>query len=355
MNLDSLIPSTGEWLRGTGPESDVVVSTRIRLARNLAAFPFTNRASQHQKAEIEAMLRDRLAKLDLTPPPQYLHVSGLPLLDRQFLVERQLISRELANGDGPRGVALDERESVSIMVNEEDHLRLQVMRSGLDLDGAWQDIDRTDDLIEQKVSYAYSEEFGYLTACPTNVGTGMRASVMLHLPALGLTKQIEKVFRALQKINLVVRGLYGEGSRASGDFYQISNQVTLGKGESTALTEIREVNQQIIAYERQARTALMRENRQGIQDRVARAFGTLQSATMMTSEETMELLSSVRLGVNLGLIDDLPISTVNELFLHTQPAHLQKLMGAALDGEERNAARARYLRTRLREQGTHPH
>src|SRR5262245_32253446 len=160
MNLDSLIPSTGEWLRGTGPESDVVVSTRIRLARNLAAFPFTNRASQHQKAEIEAMLRDRLAKPDLSPPPQYLHVSGLPLLDRQFLVERQLISRELANGDGPRGVALDERESISIMVNEEDHLRLQVMRSGLDLDGAWQDIDRTDDLIEQKVSYAYSEEFG---------------------------------------------------------------------------------------------------------------------------------------------------------------------------------------------------
>jgi protein arginine kinase len=355
MNLDSLIPSTGEWLRGTGPESDVVVSTRIRLARNLAAFPFTNRASQHQKAEIEAMLRDRLGKLDLTPPLQYVHVASLPLLDRQFLVERQLISRELANGDGPRGVSLDDRESVSIMVNEEDHLRLQVMRSGLDLDGAWQEIDRVDDLLEQKVSYAFSEEFGYLTACPTNVGTGMRASVMLHLPALGLTKQIEKVFRALQKINLVVRGLYGEGSRASGDFYQISNQVTLGKGETTALTEIREVNQQIIAYERQARTALMRENRQGIQDRVARAFGTLQSATMMTSEETMELLSSVRLGVNLALIEDLPITTVNELFLHTQPAHLQKLMGAPLDGEERNAARARYLRTRLREQGTHPH
>jgi len=355
MNLDSLIPSTGEWLRGTGPESDVVVSTRIRLARNLAAFPFTNRASQHQKAEIEAMLRDRLAKLDLSPLLQYVHVSGLPLLDRQFLVERQLVSRELANGDGPRGVAFDERESASIMVNEEDHLRLQVMRSGLDLDGAWQEIDRLDDLLEQKVSYAFSEEFGYLTACPTNVGTGMRASVMLHLPALGLTKQIEKVFRALQKINLVVRGLYGEGSRASGDFYQISNQVTLGKSESTALSEIREVNQQIIAYERQARTALMRENRQGIQDRVARAFGTLQSATMMTSEETMELLSSVRLGVNLALIEDLPISTVNELFLHTQPAHLQKLMGAPLDGEERNAARARYLRTRLREEGTHPH
>src|SRR5436305_2330836 len=351
MNLDSLIPSTGEWLRGTGPESDVVVSTRIRLARNLAAFPFTNRASQHQKAEIEAMLRDRLAKLDLTPPPQYLHVSGLPLLDRQFLVERQLISRELANGDGPRGVALDERESVSIMVNEEDHLRLQVMRSGLDLDGAWQDIDRVDDSIEQKASYAYSEEFGYLTACPTNVGTGMRASVMLHLPALGLTKQIEKVFRALQKINLAVRGLYGEGSRASGDFYQISNQVTLGKSETKILSEIKEVIPQIITYERQARATMVRETRQALQDRVSRAYGTLCSATMMTSEETMDLLSSVRLGVNLGLLDDITIPTVNELFLHTQPSHLQKPMGTSLDGEERNNARARYLRTRLRESG----
>jgi protein arginine kinase len=354
MNLDSLIPSTGEWLRGTGPESDVVVSTRIRLARNLAAFPFTNRASAHQKAEIEALLSDRLPKLELTPPLQYVPLGGLALLDRQFLVERQLVSRELANGDGPRGVSFDDRESISIMVNEEDHLRLQVMRSGLDLEGAWQDIDRVDDVLEQKTNYAYGDEFGYLTACPTNVGTGMRASVMLHLPALGLTKQIEKVFRALQKINLVVRGLYGEGSRASGDFYQISNQVTLGKSEPTALSEIRDVNQQIIAYERQARQALMRENRQGIQDRVARAFGTLQSATMMTSEETMELLSSVRLGVNLGLIDDLSIATVNELFLHTQPAHLQKLMGAPLDGEERNAARAKYLRTRLREEGP-PH
>jgi protein arginine kinase len=350
MNLDSLIPSTGEWLRGTGPESDVVVSTRIRLARNLAAFPFSNRASAHQKAEIEALLQDRLPKLDLMPPLQYVPLGGLPLLDRQFLVERQLVSRELANGDGPRGVAFDERESVSIMVNEEDHLRLQVMRSGLDLDGAWQDIDRVDDILEQKTNYAFSDEFGYLTACPTNVGTGMRASVMLHLPALGLTKQIEKVFRALQKINLVVRGLYGEGSRASGDFYQISNQVTLGKSEPAALAEIREVNQQIIAYERQARQALVRENRQGINDRVARAFGTLQSATMMTSEETMELLSSVRLGVNLSLIDELPMLTVNELFLHTQPAHLQKLMGSNLDGEERNAARAKYLRTRLREE-----
>jgi protein arginine kinase len=228
------------------------------------------------------------------------------------------------------------------------------MRSGFTLDEAWQDIDRVDDLLEQRITYAFSEEFGYLTACPTNVGTGMRASVMLHLPALVWTKQIEKVFRALQKINLAVRGLYGEGSRASGDFYQISNQVTLGKAETAILGEIREVIPQIITYERQARTTLIRESKQALQDRVSRAYGTLCSATMMTAEETMDLLSSVRLGVNMTLLDDVTINTVNELFIHTQPAHLQKLMGAMLDGEERNAARARYLRTRLREAGAHP-
>ncbi len=354
MNLDNLTQNPGEWLRGTGAENDIVISSRIRLARNLSSFPFTNRASTHQKAEIETSLRERLVKMEYVPHLEYLNVPNLAPLDRQLLVERQLISRELANTEGPRGVAVAPEENVSIMINEEDHLRLQVMRSGFSLDEAWQDIDRLDDHLEARVNYAFSEEFGYLTACPTNVGTGMRASVMLHLPALVLTKQIEKVFRALQKINLAVRGLYGEGSRASGDFYQISNQVTLGKSEATILTEIREVIPQIISYERQARTTLTRESRQLLHDKVARAFGTLQSATMMTSEETMDLLSQVRLGVNLGLLEEkITIPTVNELFLQTQPAHLQKLMGTQLDGEERNSARARYLRNRLRESGPH--
>jgi protein arginine kinase len=354
MNIDQLTHTSGEWLRGTGPESDIVISSRIRLARNLAAFPFSNRANTHQKSEIESALRDRIIKLALQPHLDYVSVPNLSQLDRQFLVERQLISRELAAVDGPRGVAVAPQETVSLMVNEEDHVRLQVMRSGFALDEAWQDIDKLDDMLEEKVTYAFSEEFGYLTACPTNVGTGMRASVMVHLPALVITKQIEKVFRALQKINLAVRGLYGEGSRASGDFYQISNQVTLGKSETTILSEIREVIPEMIRYERQARNTLLRETRQALHDRISRAFGTLRSATMMTSEETMDLLSHVRLGINLNLLDDLTIPTVNELFIHTQPAHLQKLMGSPLDGEERNAARARYLRNRLREAGPQP-
>jgi protein arginine kinase len=352
MNLDSMTQQSGEWLRGGGTDGDIVISSRIRLARNLSSFPFANRASAHQKAEIEHFLRDRLAKIDFDPKLHYLNLGTLPPLDRQLLVERQMISRELANADGPRGVAMTESETISVMVNEEDHLRLQVLRCGFSLDECWQEIDRLDDALEQKVNYAFSEEFGYLTACPTNVGTGMRSSVMLHLPALVLKKEIEKVFRALQKINLAVRGLYGEGSRASGDFYQISNQVTLGKSETTILAEIRNVIPQIIAYERQARQALTRESRELLHDKVSRARGTLKSATMMTSEETMDLLSSVRLGVNMNLLEDLDIAVVNELFIHTQPAHLQKLIGQPLDGEERNSARARYLRARLRDLGS---
>jgi protein arginine kinase len=352
MNLNALTNRLGEWLRGSGPESDVVVSTRIRLARNLSGAPFTTRASPHQKAETEARVREAIVSLDTSSPLSYVNVAGLAAIDRQFLVERQLISRELAGVlEGPRGVAFDDREALAIMVNEEDQLRVQSMRSGFDLDAAWDAIDSLDDLIETRLEYAFSDDFGYLTACPTNVGTGMRASVMLHLPALGLTKQIEKAFKALQKINLVVRGLYGEGSRALGDFFQISNQVTLGKSEVASLSDIRSVIQEIIKYERMARSTLMREARQNVHDKVARALGTLQSATMMTSEETMELLSAVRLGVHLKLIGDLSPVTVNELFIHTQPAHLQKLVGEPLDGEARNAARARYLRTRLRTAG----
>ena len=349
MNLDSLTQSNGEWLRGTGPESDIVVSSRIRLARNLSSFPFSTRANAHQKAEIEQYLKARIEKIAFNPPLAYLNLANLSALDRQLLVERQLISRELSNGEGPRGVAFAPSEIISVMVNEEDHIRMQVIRSGFALDEAWQDADRLDDKLEEKVPYAFSDELGYLTACPTNVGTGLRASVMLHLPALVLIKQIEKVFRALQKINLAVRGLYGEGSRASGDFYQISNQVTLGKSETAIINEIRDVIPQIITYERQARQTLTRESRAVVLDRVKRAFGTLKNATMMTSEETMDLLSQIRLGVNLGLIDDINIVEVNELFIHTQPAHLQKLLGKQLDSEERNAERARFLRNRLRE------
>jgi protein arginine kinase len=345
MNFDDLTRASGEWLRGTGPESDIVMCSRIRLARNLADFPFINRASRGEKTEIENHFKAAItsAGLDLN----YVDVLNLNNLDRQFLVERQLISRELASSEGPRGVAIGTNENISIMVNEEDHLRIQMMLSGLALSENWERINRVDDQIEETLTYAFSPQLGYLTACPTNVGTGIRVGVMLHLPALVQTKQIDKVFRALHKINLAVRGLYGEGTQAFGDFYQISNQQTLGKSETDLIRNLSDVVPQIITYERQARQELLSQRRQHLHDQVSRAYGVLKTAHTITSEETMHLLSSVRLGINLGLIDDLDIPTVNELFIHTQPAHLQKLQGRTLEVDERNIARAAYLRSRL--------
>lgn len=347
MNLDAFTRTSGEWLRGTGPDSDIVMSSRIRLARNLAQFPFINRCTESTLGEIEQLMRPIITSLPMDEKLSYLDVNKLSNLDRQFIVERQLISREHAERSGPRGVGLDSEENIGIMVNEEDHLRLQVLRSGFSLDECWDTINRIDDLLEQEVTYAFSEEFGYLTACPTNVGTGIRVSVMLHLPALVITKEIQKVFQALQKINLAVRGLYGEGSQAMGDFYQISNQVTLGQTEHQLIDSIKEVVPNIISYERRVRNSLLKENRQGLHDQVSRAYGILSTAQTISSEETMHLLSSVRMGVNLGLIEGLPISTLNEMFIFTQPAHLQKLQGGELESGERNAARANYLRQRI--------
>lgn len=347
MDFDALTTTSGEWLRGSGPEADIVISSRIRLARNLARFPFPNRADEPTRAEISDLLRDKFGGLPIGSRLSYVNVKSLSDLDRQFLVERQLISREHAESHGARGVSISSEENVSLMINEEDHLRIQVLRSGFDLEGCWSQIDRIDDAVEEQVTYAFSEQLGYLTACPTNVGTGIRVSVMLHLPALVRTKEIQKVFQALHKISLAVRGLYGEGSQAMGDFYQISNQVTLGKSEAQIIAELKDVVPNIINYERRVRNALVQEHRQSLHDQVARAFGILQSAQTISSEETMHLLSSVRMGINLGLIDELEMPTVNELFIHTQPAHLQKIRKEHLESAERNAARASYLRQRL--------
>jgi protein arginine kinase len=350
VELNDLAQTSGEWLRGSGPESDIVISSRIRLARNLADFPFISRASSADRAEIEKHLRELITSDDAPQGILYIDVGQLEGIDRQFLIERQLISREHADSDGARGVAIHQGEQVSVMINEEDHLRIQVMHSGLDLAGTWQQINEIDDLIESRVTYAFNERLGYLTACPTNVGTGMRVSVMLHLPALVITRQIEKVFRGLQKISLAVRGLYGEGSQAMGDFYQISNQITLGPDEQKLIREVADVVPKIIEYERNARDFLVRESQQTLNDRVCRAYGILRTAQTISSEETMHLLSSVRMGVNLGLIQDVEIPTVNELFIHTQPAHLQKLRGTELDTEMRNIERATYLRRHLNPQ-----
>jgi protein arginine kinase len=348
MIIEDLTDRIGEWLRGSGPESDIVMSSRIRLARNVADFPFIRRCSDIDRANLESTIREsmkrhpRLAELD------YVNVALLEQIDRQFLVERQLISRELSDAEGARSVAIEKEERLSVMINEEDHLRIQVMHSGFDLQNAWERINELDDMIEGQIRYAYHQQYGYLTACPTNVGTGMRVSVLVHLPALVITQQIDKVFRSLQRINLVVRGLYGEGSQAMGDFYQVSNQITLGKTEEDLVRRVSEVVPVLINYERKAREYLINENQHDLFDQVSRAYGTLQNAQQISSEETMHLLSRVRMGINLGLIGNVEIPTINKLFVHTQPAHLQKLSRAILSNSQRNIERANYLQSHLR-------
>src|SRR5215218_756399 len=241
MKLSDLTNRAGEWLRGSGPMSEIVISSRIRLARNIAGVQFLTRCSRGQRSTLERKVRDTVLESQVAPSMLYVDLEGAPEMDRLLLVERHLISKHHAAAEGARGVAIGENETLSIMINEEDHLRIQVLRSGLQLEEAWEQINKLDDVLESKLDYSFHPRFGYLTACPTNVGTGIRVSVMLHLPALKMTGEIEKVFQALQKISLAVRGLYGEGSQAMGDFYQISNQVTLGKSEQKIIEELKDV------------------------------------------------------------------------------------------------------------------
>ncbi len=347
VKLEELTEKCGEWLRGSGPQSDIVISSRIRLARNLAEFSFVRRAGDDERAGISKLVRQQIEAVKEWENVLFLDVDRMDEVDRQFLVERQLMSRELADAEGSRGVAIDLNEKFSVMVNEEDHLRIQVMRSGLDIQSAWDTITLIDDLLEKKLTYAFHDSLGYLTACPTNVGTGLRVSVMLHLPALVITREIEKVFRSLQKINVAVRGLYGEGSQFMGDFYQVSNQITLGRTEQELVTTVNEVVPRIIEYERRAREFLLNESEQDLHDDVSRAFGILCTAKKISSEETLHYLSKVRMGVNLGLIKNVEMGTINKLFVHTQPAHLQKLRGQHLSVTDRNIERATYLQQHL--------
>jgi protein arginine kinase len=233
------------------------------------------------------------------------------------------------------------------MINEEDHLRIQVMQSGLNLRDAWSLIDALDDELSEALPFAYSSEWGYLTCCPTNTGTAMRASVMLHLPSLVITKQINKVLHTITKLGLTARGLYGEGTEASGNFFQISNQVALGRSEEELIENIERILKEVIHQEQSGRESLATANRTQLEDRIWRAYGILRHAKTMSSTEALDLLSAVRLGVDLGLMNGLTRTTVNELFLFSQPAHLQKLEGKALSAKERDVKRAELVRSRL--------
>lgn len=348
MILDDLIPSTGEWLRGEGPASDVVVSSRIRLARNLSDHPFLSTAGSTERTEIFRTIADEVLAVSSDGRTFLVEVDRADPIDREVLVERHLISRQHAMGEGTRGVTISPDETRAVMINEEDHLRMQALRSGLQLRAAWEDVSEIDDVLGERLPFAFDRQLGYLTACPTNVGTGIRVSVMVHLPALKLTKEIERVARAAKDMRLAIRGLYGEGTEAIGDLYQISNQVTLGVAEEEVLEVLGERTiPKIVEYEKTARDTLARTRSSQLDDKVWRAYGILCHARRINNDETQMLLSSLRMGIHLGRFDVFDLRRLNELFLHTQPAHLQKLHGRTLSEEEQGVVRAEYLRGRL--------
>jgi protein arginine kinase len=372
MKLTDISNDINEWFNGSGPMADIVVSSRIRLARNLAGHKFLSRCSKHEKTEILEKLRDVMMSLDLGDKVFYISVDKEPALNKHFLVERHLISRHLAFGKGPRGVVIAEREFFTAMINEEDHLRIQVFKAGCQLSQCAEQINRIDDMIEEKVNYAFSPHYGYLTACPTNLGTGIRVSVMLHLPALKMTGQIEKFFNAAKDMSLAVRGLFGEGTEAASDLYQLSNQVTLGISESAIVSQFENlIIPEIIEYENAARAQLLHNQSELLDDKISRAVALLQNAHLISSQEALFLLSHLRLGINMhkymgastpaieklrslcGAGSDtdqasrLSIATINRLFMLTLPAHLQLNYGKTLDATHRDALRAEIIRSAL--------
>jgi protein arginine kinase len=341
-----------EWLVSEGVDTDVVISCRVRLARNVAGMPFLSRATPDVRQRVLSRCRERIVAAGLAPRTMWVDVHTLPQIDRQLLVERHLMSKEHAKGatpEWPRGLCVslpDER--LAIMVNEEDHLRLQLIRSGLALSEAWRQLDGVDDALDEALGYAFHPRFGYLTACPTNVGCACRMSVMLHLPGLRLIGEIEKVRNAARDMALVVRGFYGEGSEATGDLFQLSNQTTLGKGEQRLLRDLEgEIIPAIVRAEREARRKLVQTRPKVLEDQVFRALGTLRYARLLPPEEALTLLSLVRLGLHTGLIQGIPDQRVSQLIVLSQPAHLQRLLGREMDQQARREARADLIRERL--------
>lgn len=345
---ESEVPPVAEWLRGTGPESDIVISSRIRLARNVVGFPLRARMGEAESRQLCEHLQPRVAAAGVKPGLDYVALERMTDIERLVLVERHVISLEHANGLGDRGVATDEPGTIALMLNEEDHLRIQCLASGLDLTSIFERSQEVARKLSQVIDFAFHARFGYLTSCPTNVGTGMRVSVMLHLPALVFAKQIDKVFNSVSKMNLAVRGFYGEGTKALSDLYQISNQVTLGRSAEKLLEDVRRVLPKIVSFERDVRAQLLENDRLILEDKVWRALGILRTARTIASEEAFEHLSLVRMGVHLGLIDELDIESVNRTFNVCQPGHLQASQGGQpLETRHRDIVRARLIRGTL--------
>jgi len=347
MKFEDLINEHASWLTGQGPESEIVLSSRIRLARNIYDHRFPNRATPEEKIQIMQTVVEAVKQIPRFKGMILLKMSELGTVDKQFLTERYLISRELAQKGEGSGVAVGDKQMLSIMINEEDHLRMQVLMPGLQLKQCWEVISEIDNTLGKSLNFAFSSRLGYLTACPTNVGTGIRVSAMLHLPALIMIKQIDQVMQAIIKLGLAVRGIYGEGTDVFGNLFQISNQITLGKSEEEIIIGLEKVITQVVKSENDARKTLVKNNSEVVFDKIGRAYGILKNAHLITSRETIDLLSTLRMGVDLNIVKGIDRHAINELFILTQPAHLQKIAGQQLDAPSRDIARGKLIRDKL--------
>jgi len=349
--VDKMLRQRVSWLADSGPEDDIAISSRIRLARNVSGFPFPINASRQKLASLFEKVKLAVECSNCIKNPLMIRIDEIPKIDSQILLERRLISREMLAEKACPAVIFSEDESHSVMINEEDHLRIQAMRPGLQLSEVWAAADEMEKGLSQNLKFCFSPELGFLTSCPTNVGTGLRASVMLHLPALSMAGQMNAVLQAIGKLGLAARGIFGEGTENLGSLYQISNQSTLGEAESRIIERLESVVRQIISHEKNTRKILFEKKREFLLNNVGRAYGILRHSYIISSQEALNSLSSLRLGVDLGMFSSVDIHKVNELFLLVQPAHLQKYASKELDSAERDVFRAKIIREKLQSQG----
>lgn len=350
--VEELLKNKVTYLCDSAPEDDIAISTRIRLARNLAGRPFPPAASPEQFRAIADEVAHAVETRQILGVDA-LHFAMEPMspLDREILFERRLASRELLDRTVGGALHVIADESLAVMVNEEDHLRIQTLKPGFQLDAAWHAVDQLDNLLSSELDFAYDETLGYLTSCPTNVGTGMRVSVMLHLPGLVLAGQLGQVIQGIAKLGLAVRGIFGEGTDNRGNLYQISNQSTLGESEMEIIARLARVIEQVVAHEKNARKNLLEHDHYRLLDLVGRSYGILRHSYILSSEEALNSLSGARFGVDMGMFSALDIHMVNELFVTINPAHLQKLAHRELEGRERDIFRAQTVREQLRKNG----
>lgn len=354
------IPDHGlGWLDASGEHADIVLSTRVRLARNLQGYAFGQRARVNDREAVLRQFKGSVGRTEMLRGGTLLEIPSVAERTRRILLERRLVTRELLGTDGAEperatAVHLSNRDPVSVMVNEEDHLRVQSLLSGLRIQEAWRLVDRLDEELGRELPFAYHPEFGFLTSCPTNVGSGLRASVFMHLPGLVLTKEIGKTLKGLGELGLTFRGLYGEGSEVIGNFFQVSNQTTLGRTEEDLIDHLDRIVRKVINDELHARQVLLRDARGVTEDKIWRAYGLLRYARSLPFEELMNLLSGVRLGVSLKLLPRLRVYTLNKMMIFTQPAHLEQAAGRDLPQAESDAHRASYVRRILLTEGDVP-